>query len=236
MSFPSTSDGPFGKINFSELGGYRRGAQNRQAPIERRATSFTVIPAWSHRSAWGKSSNRYQSVAADVHLVALWLQIPVRIAIGEEYDLLVARTAERFVAASHRLPEPAKDAEVQEPLDLVKQRGVSSHPCVSITWLPMPLPLSQFMRRVAAEHANREPRPSQFDVLAKKTELRGLLKWLAARKGHAFYSVTGKNPFPNLIHRLVTAPIEPVGGRVPAAATTQITALKPYHHPFSGTI
>src|SRR5713226_1715838 len=164
------------------------------------------------------------------------LQIPLRITIGEEYDLLVARTAERFVAASHRLPEPAKDAEVQEPLDLVKQRGVSSHPCVSVTWLPMPLPLSQFMRRVAAEHANRETRPSQFDVLAKKTELRGLLKWLAARKGHTFHPPARQNPLPNLIHRLVTAPIEPVGGRVPAPGTTQITALKPHNRPLSGTV
>jgi hypothetical protein len=46
----------------------------------------------------------------------------MRITIGEEYDLLVPRTAERFVVASHRLPEPAKDAEIQIPLDLVKQK------------------------------------------------------------------------------------------------------------------
>src|ERR1035438_1227893 len=34
----------------------------------------------------------------------------------------------------------------------------------------------------------------------------------------------------------VTGPVERVARRVPAARTAQITSLKPYHHPFSGTI
>ena len=100
----------------------------------------------------------------------------------------------------------------------------------------MPLPLNQFMHRVAAEHTNREAWPSQFDVLAKKAEIRALLKWLAARKGHAFHSLAGKNPLPDFINGLVTAPVEPVAERVPAARTTQITSLKPYNDPLSGAI
>ena len=100
----------------------------------------------------------------------------------------------------------------------------------------MPLALNQFMHRVAAEHTNRETWPSQFDVLAKKAEIRALLKGLTARKGHAFHSQAGKNPLPDFIHGLVTAPVEPVARRVPAAETAQITSLKPYHRALSGAV
>ena len=75
----------------------------------------------------------------------------------------------------------------------------------------MPLPLNQFMHGVAAEHTNREAWPSQFDVLAKKAEIRALLKWLAARKGHAFDSPAGKNPLSNFLYGLCAAPVERMG-------------------------
>ena len=75
-----------------------------------------------------KSSNRDQPIPADVHLIALRLQVSWRITIAEKYDFLVARTAKRFVLASHRLPEPAKDAEVQELPDLGEQREVALDP------------------------------------------------------------------------------------------------------------
>src|SRR5258708_38748 len=100
----------------------------------------------------------------------------------------------------------------------------------------MPLPLSQIMHRVPAEHTNGETRPSQFEVLAKKTKLRGLLKWLTARKGHTFYAGAGKNPVSNFLHQSFTTTVEYVAGRVPAAGATQITSLRPYHGPGSGTV
>jgi hypothetical protein len=75
--------------------------------------------------------------------------------------------------------------------------------------------------------------------LQKLSKFRGLLKWLAPRKGYAFYSGAGENPRSHFLYRPpphVTGPVERVARRVPAARTAQVTSLKPYHDPFSGTI
>lgn len=93
--------------------------------------SSSCFLALALRVRWRKSSNRDHPIPADIHLIALRLQVSRRITIAEEYDLLVARTAERFVAASHRLSEPAKDAEIQELPDLGEQREVALDPCVT---------------------------------------------------------------------------------------------------------
>jgi hypothetical protein len=125
----------------------------------------------------------------------LRVQVLKWIAPAKEHDLLVPRTAERFVVAGHGPAEPAKDPKVEKPPDLVKYPAVPLELRVTVTWLPTPSPMSELMDGVAAEHANGQAGPSRLDVLAEKTELRGLLKWLAARNGHSFYAAAGKNPF-----------------------------------------
>src|SRR5713226_6176162 len=92
------------------------------------------------------------------------------------------------------------------------------------------------MHGVTAEYANGQTRPSRLDVLAENTKLRGLLKWLAARECHSFHPAAGKDPFPYLVHGLVTGPVERVAQRVPAARTAQITSLKPYNDALSRTV
>ena len=108
----------------------------------------------------------------------------------------------------------------------------------AITVPPVPAALHQFAQRVAGEHSNGQSRLPRSDVLAKQLKFRGLLKWLAPRKGYAFYSGAGENPRSNFLYRPppIVARIEYVAGRVPAASATQITSLKPYHGAFSGTV
>jgi hypothetical protein len=52
------------------------------------------------------------------------------------------------------------------------------------------------MHGVTAEYANGQAGPSQLDVLAENMKVHGLLKWLAAGKGHSLHAAAGKNPFP----------------------------------------
>ena len=119
-----------------------------------------------------------------------------------------------------------------------KKAGVTIGPPAITVPPPVPAALLQFAQRVAGEHSNGQSRLPRSDVLAKQLKFRGLLKWLAPRKGYTFYAGAGENPCSNFLYRPppIVARIECVAGRVPAAGATQITSLKPYHHPFSGTV
>ena len=92
----------------------------------------------------------------------------------------------------------------------------------------MPSATNKLLQRVAAEDANREIWSSQFDVLAKMTEIAGLLERLSAGKRQAFDSLARKNPLRDFLHALVASTIEGMARRVKAAATAQITSLEPY--------
>jgi hypothetical protein len=166
----------------------------------------------------------------------LWHQIAQGVTIGKEDDLLVARTAQGLIIARHGLPEPAEYPKIEELLDRHKQSRIALDPGIFAGCFPMPSAANKFLPRVATEDANGEVWSSQFDVLAKTTEIARLLEWLAAGKRHAFDRVAGKNPFGNFFRGLVTITIEGVAGQVKAAATMQVTPLEPYHGPLSWTV
>jgi hypothetical protein len=89
--------------------------------------------------------------------------------------------------------------------------------------------MNKFLQHVATENANGEIWPSQFDVLAKTTEIARLLKRLSAGKRHAFDSLAGKDPLGDFLHGLFAIRIKSMARWVKATAATQITSLEPYH-------
>ncbi len=91
----------------------------------------------------------------------------------------------------------------------------------------MPSAANEFFKRVAAEGADGEVRPSEFDVLAQQTEIVSLLERLSTGKRHAFDSIAGENPLADFFHQLVAIVIERMARRVKAAPAPQITSLEP---------
>ncbi len=83
----------------------------------------------------------------------------------------------------------------------------------------MPSATNKFMKRVAAEDANGEVWSSQFDVLAKISEVARLLERFFAGKRQAFDSLAGKNPLGDFFHALIAITIEGMARWVKAAAT-----------------
>ena len=100
----------------------------------------------------------------------------------------------------------------------------------------MPSAATKFFKRVAAEGANGEVRPSEFDVLAQQTEIVSLLERLSTGKRHAFDSIAGEDPLADFFHQLVAITIERMARRVKTAAAPQITSLEPDNRPLSGAI
>jgi len=71
---------------------------------------------------------------------------------------------------------------IKELLDRHKQTRIALDPSILVGRLPMPSSAKELLERVAAEDANGELWSSQFDVLAKITEIAGLLERLSAGK------------------------------------------------------
>jgi hypothetical protein len=122
----------------------------------------------------------------------------------------------------------AEYAEVEELLDCFKQNRITLDPSILVECFPMPSATHKFLERVAAEDANGEVWSSQFDVLAKMTEVARLLERLSAGKRQAFDSLAGKNPLGDFFHALIMITIERMARWVEAAETVQITSLEPY--------
>ena len=113
--------------------------------------------------------------------------------------------------------------------DRHKQSRIALDPGIFAGCFPMPSATNKFLQRVAAEDANGEVWSSQFDVLAKMTEVARLLERLSAGNRQAFDSLAGKNPLGDFFHALIAITIEEMARWVKAAATVQITSLEPYH-------
>ena len=148
--------------------------------------------------------------------------------IAKEDDLLVARTAQGLIIACHGLPKPAEYPKVEELPDRHKQSRIALDPGIFAGCFPMPSATNKFLQRVAAEDANGELWSSQFDVLAKATEIVRLLKWLSAGTRHALDSLAVKNPLRDFFEGFVVITIEGVARRVKTAAATQVASLEPY--------
>jgi hypothetical protein len=158
------------------------------------------------------------------------------VTITKEDDILVARTAQWLIVARHALPKPAEYPEVEQLLDRNKQSRIALDPGIFAGCFPMPSSTKELLERVAAEDPNGEVWSSQFDVLAKMTEIARLLERLSAGKRQAFDSLAGKNPLGDFFHALIAITIEGMARWVKAAATVQITSLKPYEGPLARAI
>src|SRR4029453_6748339 len=124
--------------------------------------------------------------------------------------------------------KPAEYPKVEELLDHHEQSRIALDPGIFAGCFPMPSATNKFLQRVAAEYANGEVWSSQFDVLAKLTEIARLLERLAAGKRQAFDSLAGKSPLGDFFHALIAITIERMARWVKAASTVQVTSLEPY--------
>jgi hypothetical protein len=136
-----------------------------------------VLNIWRRKAGDDDAS----AVSADGHFVPLWHQIAQSVSIAEEDNLLVARPAQGLIGACHSPPKPAEYPEVEELLDCFKQNTVTLDPSILVECFPMPSATNKFLERVAAEDTNGEVWLSEFDVLAKTTEIARLLKWLCRK-------------------------------------------------------